>query len=112
MADLLDNARDVVRVVHRREGACAEESAIALQNVVGAPIVVGTRLGSSESNIHVALQAEEHRRVQDRQVDAILVHVLEAGVRVPRRGPSLGVAELTTEGRGPLLVTGTCHTGG
>ena len=103
-ADLGGDARDVVGVVHRRDGARTEQPALAFEGVVRAPVVVRARLGLGEVDVAHALQPEQHRRVQHREVDAVLVHVLQARLGVPRRRADLGVAELTAERAGAVLV--------
>ena len=77
---------DVVGLVHRRHRAGAEEPALAFLGVVGAPVVVRARLRLGEVDVAHALQAEQHRGVQHREVDAVLVHVLEARLGVLRGG--------------------------
>jgi hypothetical protein len=77
--------------------------------VVGAPVVVRAGLRLGEVDVVHALQPEKHRRVQHREIDAVLVHVLQACLGVPGGRTHLGVAKLTAEGAGAILVA---HAGG
>ena len=97
--------------MHRGHGPGAEQPALALLHVIRAPVVVGPGLGLGEVDVALALQAEQHRRVQHGQVDVVLVHVLQPGLGVPRRRPGLGVAHLAAEGPGPVLVARPGDTG-
>ena len=110
-ADLGGDARDVVLLVHRRYRARTEETALTLRHVVRAPVVVRAGLYPGEVHVALALQGQEHRRVQDGEVDVVLVHVLQARLRVPCRGTRLRVAHLAAERARPVLVTRTGHTG-
>ena len=77
VVDLVDDGLHVVGMVHRRQGAGAEEAALALLQVLGAPVVVGARLHPAELDVGQALEPEHRRRVQHRQLDAVLVEVGE-----------------------------------
>ena len=110
-ADLCRDPGDVVGLVHRRNSTGPEQPALALLHVVGAPVVVGPGLGLGEIDVPLALQPEQHGRVQHRQVDVVLVHVLQARLGVPRRRPGLGVAHLAAEGPSPVLVARPGDTG-
>ena len=83
----------------RRYRARTEQAALALGHVVGAPVVVGARLRLGEVDVALALEPQQHRRVQHRQVDVVLVHVLEAGLGVPGRRTRLRVTHLAAEPR-------------
>ena len=96
----------------RRYRARTEEPALALRHVVRAPVVVRAGLYFGEVDVALALQGQEHGRVQDGEVDVVLVHVLQARLRVPCRGTRLRVAHLAAERARPVLVARTGHTGG
>ena len=96
--------------MHRRDRACAEQAPFALLHVVGAPVVVGACLGLGEVDVGLALEAEEHRGIQHREVDVVLVHVLETRLGVPGRGARLRVAHLAAERSRPVFVAHARHS--
>ena len=110
-ADLRGDPGDVVGLVHRRNSTGTEQASLALRHVVGAPVVVGTGLGLGEVDVTLALQPEEHGRIQHRQVDVVLVHVLQPRLGVPRGRPGLGVAHLAAESARAVLVARPGNTG-
>ena len=84
----------VVGLVHRWQRASAVQAPVPVVEVGGAPVVVRARLDPTELDVAHALEAQHHRRVQDRDIDPVGVHVLEAQRRGPSRRPGLAVVEL------------------
>ena len=109
--DLRGDPGYVIRLVHRGHRPGTKEATLALLHVVRAPVVVGPGLGLGKVDVTLALQAEQHRRIQHGQVDVVLVHVLQPGLGIPRRRAGLGVAHLAPERPGPVLVAGAGDTG-
>jgi hypothetical protein len=88
----------------RGQRAGAVEAAVALLEVLGAPVVVHARLDAAEVDVGRALEPEHRRGVQDRDVDPVGVHVGQAQRRRPSRGPGVAVGELPVPDLVDLLV--------
>ena len=92
-ADLLGGELEVLL----RDDGDAEQPAVAVLDVVGEPVVVGAALDVGELDVGICLDPQHGGGVEDRLVDVVGGHVVEAGLGVVRGRTQNRAGRLTAQ---------------